>query len=251
MMKATKLFLLSTIVLTSLASVSVQAAEEGEENVMTTTGLVVFEASNETNPPVDPNDPENEVTPVDPIDPEAELPEGTTGPLSIDFASSIFFGLNKISSQDETYYANAQALDNGEHRGNYVQVTDKRGSNAGWKLTVKQDGQFRNVATLNQELDGAQLTFSEPALSTNSVGVEAPTASGFVLDPEGEASTVMVAEENAGAGTWINMFGTATSIEGVQKNTAITLDIPGKIAKDAVAYGTKLNWTILDSPVND
>lgn len=249
MMKATKLLLISTIALTSLAGAKMVQAEDA--NTLTTTGLVTFEASNDPNTPIDPNNPGNEVTPIDPTEPGGVPPVGTTGPLSIDFASSVVFGLNKISGQDETYYANAQALEGGEYRGNYVQVTDKRGSNAGWKLIVKQDGQFRNISTLNQELNGAQLSFSEPAIFTNTEGVDEPTATPFVLDPEGEASTVMVAEENAGAGTWINMFGNVSTIDGVEKNTAITLEIPGKIAKDAVSYGTKLNWTILDSPGNE
>ena len=34
-------------------------------------------------------------------------------------------------------------------RPNYVQITDKRGNNGGWSLSVKQEGQFKNDKTLN------------------------------------------------------------------------------------------------------
>lgn len=39
--------------------------------------------------------------------------------------------------------------------------------------------------------------------------------------------------------------------ETVQKNKAITLEIPGKTPKDAVKYTTKLTWTLTDTPANN
>ena len=40
---------------------------------------------------------------------------------------------------------------------NYVQVTDNRGTEAGWSLKVKQEGQFKS--TSGKELTGAAITF--------------------------------------------------------------------------------------------
>lgn len=41
-------------------------------------------------------------------------------------------------------------------RGNYVQVTDKRGTQSGWVLQIVQDNQFKS--STNDELTGAKLT---------------------------------------------------------------------------------------------
>lgn len=250
-MKTTKLLLISAIALTGLINGGSISQAEEEVGSITTTGLVSFEASNEINPPVDPSDPSNPVTPIDPTEPGGIPPEGTAGPLSIDFASSLVFGTNKISGKNEIYYANAQELTGGAFRGNYAQVTDKRGTNEGWKLTVQQNGQFRNMATLNSELNGARLTFSQPNLTSNTNDVTPPTAAGFSLEPTGESAVVMDAAKDAGAGTWITMYGTAEDIDGVQKNKAISLEVPGDTAKDAVSYGTKLEWALVTSPANE
>ncbi|MBP1040024.1 WxL domain-containing protein [Vagococcus sp. BWB3-3] len=247
-MKSTKMFI-SALVLTSLVGGAVASA--AEVGVYTSNGVVGFVENDDPTNPVDPENPENEVEPIDPTNPGGDPNPGTGGSLSIDFVSSLVFGENKISSNDETYFANAQELKDGTFRGNYAQVTDKRGTNVGWSLKVKQDGQFRNEDTLNEELAGAEITFSNPALSSNTQGVTAPTATGFALDPMGEEALVMSAAEGAGAGTWLNMFGTVEEMEGVQKNKAVALSVPGSIAKDAVSYKTRLMWVLSDAPGNE
>ena len=120
-------------------------------------------------------DPEKPVNPVDPTDPDGPNP-GTNGPLSIDYASSLDFGSIKSRIKNETYYARAQTYLNDDgtaamlKTANYVQVTDNRGNNAGWRLTVKQNGQFKNENTLNQELTGSVIKLTEPAVKSNALG---------------------------------------------------------------------------------
>ena len=91
--------------------------------------VVNFVPNQDVTPPVDPinPDPENPVTPIDPTNPNGPNP-GTAGPLSIDYASSLHFGENKISTKNEVYYAKAQAFTGGSEGPNYVQVTDNRGT---------------------------------------------------------------------------------------------------------------------------
>ncbi|MEB5953235.1 WxL domain-containing protein, partial [Enterococcus innesii] len=72
----------------------------------TSNGAITFEADPNPTNPVDPTDPEKPVDPVDPTDPDGPNP-GTNGPLSIDYASSLDFGVNKISNKNEVYYARA------------------------------------------------------------------------------------------------------------------------------------------------
>lgn len=250
-MKLTKLIATSAIALTAL-SVSAPAAL-----AYPSTGTVGFMAGTDTTSPKDPDDPTKEVTPTNP---DGSLPEpGTAGPLSLDFASSISFGQNKISNKDVTYYAEPQKITDSTGadsiRSNYVQVTDTRGTNAGWVLTLKQEEQFKNDATVNKVLTGAKLTFDGGAVVSASAAGQAilPTAEQQIeLDPAGAASVVMKAEAGAGSLTWLDAFGTVTDtdVDGqmVKKNKEISLDIPGTTPKDAVSYSTNLTWTISDIP---
>ncbi|MCC2454346.1 WxL domain-containing protein [Bacillus cereus] len=233
-------------------STSVSAAE------YETNGVVEFTANTDITKPIDPDnpDPNNPVDPIDPTNPEGKPNVGTAGPLSIDFASSLDFGKNKISGKDETYYANPQTYgESVKPTANYVQVSDKRGTNAGWTLKVSQTGQLKNDATQNKELTGAQIKITSVEAVSNAVDVEKPVTQDIKLDPNGAESLVMSANEGTGAGTWVGRFGSLedAEIDGetVKKNKAVTLTIPGKTAKDAVAYTTKLNWTLSDTPGNN
>jgi len=253
------------------------ASAEGEANNNKSVnygseGVVGFKSNDggDPTPPVDPTnpDPGEPVKPVDPIDPTdpGKPGTGTSGPLSLDFASSLNFGTNnKITANDVTYYANAQKIigkDNKEkYVPNYVQITDNRGKNAGWTLTVKQEGQlsyFTNAEkTDKKELKGAEIKFSDPKVSGQTgTDAVAPTATAIKLDPYGAESVVMSAEEGKGAGLWVNLWGKTeemTDDEGnkVQKNKAVTLTVPGSTLKDAKQYSTKLTWNLSDVPGNN
>ncbi|EGO9937517.1 TPA: WxL domain-containing protein [Enterococcus faecium] len=262
-MKKTSLKCAGAIMLALTMSQAALPVLADETKEYKSNGVVEFVPDDSPTDPVDPldPDPENPVFPWDPTTPDHNPQPGTKGPLSLDYASSIDFGKNKISTKDQTYYAEAQYLWNAAHtekdessaRPNYVQVTDKRGNNAGWSLTVKQEGQLSNSNTLNKELTGATISFKEGVADTVMEGVTAPETFDFVLTP-GQSMNVMNAKENAGMGTWVDRFGTLENmdIEGetVLKDPAITLDVPGKTPKDAVQYSTKLTWVLADTPLN-
>ncbi|MFS7404076.1 WxL domain-containing protein [Carnobacterium maltaromaticum] len=253
-MKTTKFIALSAIVLTTL--VNVAPALAAEDKTYTSNGIVEFVPSTDPTLPVDPTDPDptNPVVPIDPTDPEGPEP-GTNGPLSIDYASSLDFGKNKIINKDEVYYANAQELTNGKFVPNYVQVSDNRGTNTGWALTVKQEGQFENKTTQHKVLTGSVIKLSNGVAASNQIDVTAPLSPSIELDASGAASNVMTAANETGSGTWVDRFGTVTAeeVEGetVQKNKAISLEVPGSTPKDAVKYSTQLTWTLTDTPINE
>lgn len=254
-MKKITLCLGTLLLSSSILGATLTSAEEINMTYKSN-GAVTFEPNTDLVNPVDPTDPDEEVDPVDPTDPDGPNP-GTEGPLSIDYASSLDFGRNKITNKDEVYYANAQTFKGsheGEFRGNYVQVSDHRGSNAGWSLTVAQSNQFKNDAAKNYKvLDGAVIKFTNPTPNSNMIeSVKAPVANEITLDPNGAASPVMSASEGAGVGTWVNYYGEAEEMtingEAIQKNKAITLSIPGATPKEAVEYTTVLTWTLTDTP---
>lgn len=267
-MKHVSKILLSTMVLGAIAAspLTTFAAEDGEHGgVYNSNGVIEFTPSQDPTDPVDPTDPTDPVQPIDPTDPEKPVEPGTNGPLSIDFASSLDFGKQKITSEDKVYQASAQPYqklgEDGKPTGDilygpdYVQVTDNRGTEAGWSLTVAQEKQF--TGTANHELTGAAITLKGANIQTASESAKpTPNASDLTLVP-GEVSPVMSAQAGQGAGTYLNDWGTKDDLSVVQedgkdvtKTNNIQLAVPGATTKYAEKYSTKLVWTLTDVPGN-
>lgn len=241
-MKLTKLTIgAATLASTLILGVTGASAETA---TYTTNGTVKFVTDNDITTPVDPLDPGSEANPVDPENPENPVQPGTAGPLSIDFASSLFFGEQKMSPKDQVYPANPQPLSNGETRPNYVQITDKRGGELGWSLQVKQEAQFETVD--ENILTGAEISFKNGEVVSESESVMPSIVSKeFVLIP-GENQIVMSALVDEGAGTQIYRAGDDTT-----KGESVHLSVPGKTTKYKDTYKTNLTWTLSDTPENN
>lgn len=203
--------------------------------------IIEFQTTTDPIPPVDPEKP-GEI--VDPEEPGGGKPDpGTNGPLSIDYASSLTFGKQDITSIDKTYTASAQTFTDRDPGPNYVQVTDNRGTEGGWLLQVTQDSQFKTAN--DKELDGAEITFNNAWVNTESASEKPSKKDKYTLTP-GTAENMMSAKEGQGAGTFVLVFG--------NKNTAadsIELKVPGKTTKLAEQYSTSFTWTLTDVPVNE
>ncbi|ODJ70995.1 WxL domain-containing protein [Brochothrix thermosphacta] len=249
------------------------AAEGTDGGEYSSNAAVKFIPNTDPTKPIDPEGPgPGPVLPIDPIDPGGPNP-GTDGPLSIDFASSLQFGTQKIVSTDVTYYAYSQQVVNpaGETitKPNYVQVSDNRGSAAGWNLTVKQDGEFTTAEDVkNKTLKGSMITLDGTTAYTEGTGSEESTVyKGLDLIP-GESVQVMSAAKNQGEGIWVARFGSSDSdlkddanslveVDGemveqtINKNHKVSLLVPGKIAKSAASYKTKLIWTLSEVAGNE
>ena len=206
--------------------------------------IIQFKAGNDNiTPPVDPEEPGE---PGEPTEPGGGDPEpGTPGPLSIDYASSLTFGEQEITSKDQTYFAAAQKFKGGRGDGpNYVQVTDSRGTEEGWSLQVIQDGQFETEK--GKILDGAEITFKNAWVNTASSSKKPSIVKeSYTLTP-GKAENMMSAKAGEGNGTFVLVFGNkdvaAKSIE---------LKVPGKTTKYAGQYSTSFTWTLTDVPGQD
>lgn len=229
-------------------SISAQAAEVAS---YASNGQITFEPNTDPTDPISPTnpDPEKPIKPVDPTNPGGTPNPGTNGPLSIDFASSLYFGTQKITSKTEIYYATPQKYEDSagtEQEGpNFVQVTDNRGTESGWTLRLKQNGQFKT--TENQELKAAQIHLKNGTIVTPS---ESPKPSNFnaaiTLDPNGAESLVMSAQKDEGAGTYLMSWGDslATAMNSIE------LEIPGSTTKYATKYSTTFTWLLADTPTN-
>lgn len=215
-----------------------------------TDAVVTFKENKDPVNPVDPIDPEIPVDPIDPIDPEKPVKPGTDGPLSLDYASAFNFGEQIITPNDEVYYAATQeVVIEGEHSQKplYAQVTDGRGSEieAGWNLSIKQNGQFKTES--GKVLNGAIIKFTTGQTETVSESKSPSTVTAEVaLVADGSAtSKLMEASTGEGAGTHIYRLGDLNTMEqGVQ------LHIPGKSTKVKDKYTTSLTWILSTLPDN-
>ncbi|MCH4168809.1 MAG: WxL domain-containing protein [Streptococcaceae bacterium] len=246
-MKKTLVSLFSVAILGSLTvtSLTVSADDGGQYD---SNGIITFIPNTDPTDPVDPLDPSNPITPVDPTNPDGPNP-GTNGPLSIDYASSLSFGEQKITSKTETYYADSQkykdASGNTLEGPNFVQVSDNRGTESGWTLKVKQNGQFQTAEA--QVLTGAKVTFSNGNIVTASQSAKPSNVSTtMTLDPSGAESTVMGAKVSEGAGTYLMDWGNSVD---TAKNS-IALEVPGSTTKYAKSYSTTFTWVLTDAPAN-
>jgi hypothetical protein len=230
-------------------------------------GSVEFTPSTTPTAPVDPLNPDPD-KPILPSNPDGSTPDtGTAGPLSLDFASSLDFGVQQITSSTVDYNASAQKYTDkdGKNETNgpdFVQLTDNRGSFAGWTLSVKQAGQFATAS--GQELDGAAVSFgSAQHVAANGTTDGVSTTASFTLDPTAGAIPVMSGEAattgtNGTSGTHLLRFGDASALSTTDVNgdgtargttdTAIKLNVPGKTAKLAAKYATTFNWILADAP---
>lgn len=242
-------FLLGSLLYSGVFLVPTAFAEDVANR--NTDAQIIFEENNDPVDPVDPIDPVDPVTPIDPIDPTTPVDPGTSGPLSLDYASSLNFGKQKITSSDKTYFAASQKIKdkdgNVTEKPNYVQLTDNRGTLAGWGLSVKQEGQFKTDS--GKTLTGAKITFMNGQKESISESVAPSTVTtefDLTADGTGAKSNVFAAKKDEGAGTWIYRFGDESN-----HATSIKLDVPGKTTKvKDSAYKTKIVWTLSDVPSN-
>lgn len=243
-MKIKKIIVAMSLLISCLG-VKTMTAMAVEVANYSSSAAIHFVASSDVTLPVDPENPGNIVEPVDPSNPIAP---GTAGPLSIDFASNFNFGSQVISSQDKTYYALPQAvLLNNEivERPNYVQVTDNRGTEAGWTLKVRQNGDFISEEDSTHSLSGALIIIN----NINIVSASSSAAPSIVensINLNTSDQTVMAAAVGEGAGTYVAKFGDANSAA-----QSVELFVPGTITKYAEKYNTTLTWTLSDTPGNN
>lgn len=243
LIKITKIALVGVIGVGTLVGsssiVSAEAAEPGVKATYDSKAKVMFEANTDITDPVDPENPD----PTKPVDPTDPVEPGTEGPLSIDYVSNFDFGTQKTSGNAETYTAKPVeiTLSNGDvvERAPYAQVTDNRGTHAGWTLTVAQPEQLNNGTA---DLEGAQITIGEGTVTGTPKDKEGVV--GKAVNLSENAQPVFTAANEAKGGTWVNSFGTVNEVN-------VELSIPaGTKIEQGTEYTTDLNWKLTDAPGN-
>lgn len=149
------------------------------------------------------------------------------GKLSMSVDSvPLSFGKSEISAAGATLGASSSPT---------VTVSDLRGNNAGWSLTVAQGQQFKTNAG-DSVLTNAGLKVASDKISGDSTVNTANTS----LNPG--TTPTMVASASAGHGNGISQFNFGSS----------TLIVPDEreAPKLAQGYSTTLTWNLTDAPSN-
>lgn len=234
---AAKFSLCGLLLLLLLFPGKVEAIDGGQ---IKTEGDIGFQKNTDITLPVDPLNPDK---PLEPFKPP------TAGPLSLNYVSDIQFGSYDLADSETIFYASldtVQYADSSKQsfkRPNFVELTDNRGLNTGWRLTVKQNGQLKNAN--GAELNGAKLAFNNSTIVSLDEVTAVPT--GFTKDAvivsDNQNVLVMAAENGTGMGSWSVNFG-QDDIEG---ESSISLTVPKNSVKEKGHYTTSLTWTLSDS----
>ncbi|MGL5042377.1 MAG: WxL domain-containing protein [Culicoidibacterales bacterium] len=175
--------------------------------------------------------------PLDPTDPNTGGLGGTNmpGPLSIDHVPVLEFGANAITGKVETYGTTNKTP--------YIQITDKRGSGAGWNVKAKLSNIENTVA--NKRLPASMRFKGNTAVTQTHNDNTSPITRGFTLTAGGDVQDVVSAAANAGMGTWLNRW----MIPNVANDTNENVELVVNTAKAlAIAYEGKITWTLAVTP---
>lgn len=195
------------------------------------------------------------------------------GPLRIDAVSVIHFGSQPLKGDTiiaKAIYTASEVNLQGQYVPLHIETTDDRGTNTGWSLQVKQSQEFteqpQESVTLENlsVLTGAELTLSATESYDESLiselGKSKPSNLGQKLEVNAEFKKIVEAKAGEGIGSWGTYFGdiveeatteTTSSLEESKpvENQAITLKIPGQVAKKVdVNYQAELIWVLVATP---
>jgi hypothetical protein len=230
-MKVMKILALG-IILAGL-TLSSHLVEAADANTAISSNYISFVADEGKTSPVDPEDPDNP-DPTEPIDPEDPNNGGTGnhGSLTLDYVTSIQFGTQKITSGTTSYHT--------KNKSPYVQVTDKRGTGEGWSLKARAS-EFKSDA--GKVLAGAVLSFRNGLVKSQSGNVSSPPTAYDVVFDNTDAKVVMVAEQGAGRGTWIDVF---AGTDG--DNSNVQLKVLEGSADANTNYSAVVTWELSNAP---
>ncbi|MBQ0835717.1 WxL domain-containing protein [Lactiplantibacillus pentosus] len=248
------LLMTSTMLLGALAPIVANAAD-GENRSGTTDTTATFTA-NTTNP-VDPVDPTDPTKPLNPGDGDNGASAGAG--LSLIYApSKLGFGSNQIDViNNQSYAADADStVMMGTTNKVGLQVSDQRGTNAGWTLSVAAaDGTDGNLSSLK----GA--TLSLPAGTVTSTGATAGSGSTAGNGATGQAVDLdLGSQASTSAGATFTGATSGVVLTAADKNgagitsdlldpTAVKLNVVANTAS-ATTYKGVLNWTLTSSADN-
>ncbi|WP_317945799.1 WxL domain-containing protein [Carnobacterium maltaromaticum] len=160
---------------------------------------------------------------------ETDPPGGTDneGVLTLDNVAPLLFDTHKLEGKEQVY----KSIVNNSN----IQVTDKRGDEAGWNVQVSQTV-FQDVTDNTKKLKGTTLVL--PIGTFKNAGANVSLAPILMsVEVNDKPAVLMNAAKGSGAGTWANIF----------EKDEITLTIPA--GNKTGEYLSTITWSLLDAPV--
>lgn len=223
---------LTALVLGGSTVAQASTTPDGSQN---TTAKVTLKGG-DTSGSVSPQNPDGSGSafPGDDLDPDNHG-TGSTGDLTIDYASNLVF--------DENSYANGIITATATNHQAFVQVSDRRYTGDGWQLML-------TPSVLVGQADSAKIDGSDASVE---LGVTKFLASGATVSqyphvtttsttrlPLGEMAKVGQADYGTGLGTWIYRLNYDTA-------APTKLLVNGSAVAETQTYTGVLNWTLTDS----
>ncbi len=173
-----------------------------------------------------PGDDEDEepTEPILPTDPPGGT--GNEGILTLDNVAPLLFDIHKLEGKEQVY---TSVVDNSN-----IQVTDKRGDEAGWNVQVSQT-EFIDVTDKKKVLKGAKLVLPVGKLSTAGTNVSLEPIANSV-EVNDKPAVLMNAKKDTGAGTWTDVF----------NKDEIELTVPA--GNKTGEYMSTVTWALMDAP---
>ncbi|EAE8347167.1 WxL domain-containing protein [Listeria monocytogenes] len=240
-----------------------------------TNGKIQFDQSTTPDPEPSNPDPDN----PNPIVPDPNNPPVGSDSLWILAVSNWDFGIHSVASmssgglnvhaEDDTVTSYTDTNSNGiqdlpgeasvsKKVTPYVQVSDVRGTNNGWTLSVTGSA-FKESSTPAKTIPGAQLTIPKSTVNSKTSSAKAPTGyDNITISMTGTGAVpVMSAKDkqtatptnfsdDEGMGTWTDSFGSAAS--RATETSKPKLSIPSNVIVADGTYQSKLTWTLSDTP---
>lgn len=166
---------------------------------------------------------EGETPPTKPTVPPGGT--GNKGVLTLDNVAPLLFNSHKLEGKEQVY--TSVVVDSN------IQVTDKRGEEAGWHVQVTQTP-FVDMVDATKVLKGAKLILPVGTLEETGNVSLAPEVRG--VEVNAVASVLMNAAKGSGAGTWTNIF----------DKDEIKLTVPA--GNKTGEYMSTVTWALVDAP---
>jgi len=225
---------LATVLTLSFGSVMVASAND---STASTGAEVEFKVGSGSMGPTDPENPDK---------PGPGPGTGNSGPLTIDMVPHFDFGIHEVELGNQTY-PTVSSLNDLAH---FVQVTDRRGTNAGWTLRATKDDAFMEASS-NRTLGATTITLKDMKVSSQQGALGIPASSvptNDIVLHVGVTQDIIVVPNNAGNFTNNIRFGdkndTLDKVELFVPAAAMAQVLAGDV------YSTTVTWTLVGAPTS-
>lgn len=226
--------ILSLVAISSLGFLSVIPSA----NALTSEANVNFTEPTTLPDIVDPDDPS---TPLEPEPAPGGNVNTEPGSLTLDYVSHLEFGSHALSPRAQTYYAQNEKTP-------FAQVTDVRGTGAGWRLTASLSN-FTDGT--DDSLEGATITLLNDAgdivTTPDNFNAAAPTLTNEITLNSSTNDTQLVtnALANTGKGTWVTRW--QDNDTETDYNQSVALNVPAAVATEG-AHTATITWELSNAP---